>query len=568
MKPLLAAGLVLVGLTTSCRLFRHKPTQTHAVGDSVSLREIYYNGELAYNSGNWEEARRQFQVFARDGYAPANAWYRLACIAWKQGKGEEALALNQKAIKADTSNGYFHLLDAEIYKSGRAYEKAGDIYSHLADRHTRQWSYYQDAGRMYAWGGVWAKQIDLCNRWEKAFGLREDIAENRVNAWMQQGKYLNAAMEYEKLAAKYPERRQYRVKLADALSIAGQNERASRLYDSLITEDPGNTTLLATLCNYYWQRGKKMLLWKHTQRVVANAGMTLEQKQSCLSHFMDKLPDNPWYDSLEAPLLSLCKTNGTDPRSWYMLADWYYFNQKWAAAVPAFSEAVRSKPSDFQLWLKYTECLERSKNYNRLAAVADSLIEVFPVNPRSYSVAARSRELLKDWKKAKELCETGLSYAMDAEYIRNLNHILARVLDGMGETQAAITKYEQLLQTNPEDANAMNNLAYLYTEKGMKPDEALKLVKRALEIAPGTASFMDTYGWILFQQADYAGAVRELKKSVEKDGSQGEVWEHLGDAQYKAGSTAEAVQSWKKATELGWTHTTLEKKIRNGKWEK
>jgi tetratricopeptide (TPR) repeat protein len=60
----------------------------------------------------------------------------------------------------------------------------------------------------------------------------------------------------------------------------------------------------------------------------------------------------------------------------------------------------------------------------------------------------------------------------------------------------AIAHYRAILAYNPNEAIALNNLAYDLAVHGHKPEEALPLSERACTLIKNSASFLDTLGWI------------------------------------------------------------------------
>ena len=78
---------------------------------------------------------------------------------------------------------------------------------------------------------------------------------------------------------------------------------------------------------------------------------------------------------------------------------------------------------------------------------------------------------------------------------------LARKWLGMLEVSAsdpaaAITDFRKVVESQPNDATALNALAYLLAENGNQPDEALKYAQKAKELDPKNAMIDDTLGWI------------------------------------------------------------------------
>ncbi len=83
-----------------------------------------------------------------------------------------------------------------------------------------------------------------------------------------------------------------------------------------------------------------------------------------------------------------------------------------------------------------------------------------------------------------------------------------------GEDHAAIAQYEQLLRDTPDNPIMLNNLAVLYQRTG--DSRALATAQRALELAPESATVLDTLGWILVGQDQAAKGLELLRKALDK----------------------------------------------------
>jgi tetratricopeptide (TPR) repeat protein len=92
--------------------------------------------------------------------------------------------------------------------------------------------------------------------------------------------------------------------------------------------------------------------------------------------------------------------------------------------------------------------------------------------------------------------------------------MLANLDEIAGDKKAAIEQYRRVLDNSPENALALNNLAYLLTEYGNQPDEALKYAQQAVELSPDAPSYEDTLGWILYRKALYPQAVQYLERAA------------------------------------------------------
>jgi Tfp pilus assembly protein PilF len=96
-------------------------------------------------------------------------------------------------------------------------------------------------------------------------------------------------------------------------------------------------------------------------------------------------------------------------------------------------------------------------------------------------------------------------------------------------------------------------------------DKAEAMSKKSLEKEPQNASYLDTYGWILYQRGKYEEAAKYIIQSLDIEKNNAEVNEHYGDVQYKLGNVDKAVEYWKNAKQYGSDSPTLDKKISNQK---
>jgi len=120
-----------------------------------------------------------------------------------------------------------------------------------------------------------------------------------------------------------------------------------------------------------------------------------------------------------------------------------------------------------------------------------------------------------------------------------LPHIwLGNISATKGDNARALKYYQDALAADPNNTQALNNLAYLTSEFGNNPNAALRYAQKARELAPGMPQYADTLGWILYRKGLYDGAVKALQQSGSYEGDI--VWKyHLAMAYAKAGNIAE-----------------------------
>jgi len=110
---------------------------------------------------------------------------------------------------------------------------------------------------------------------------------------------------------------------------------------------------------------------------------------------------------------------------------------------------------------------------------------------------------------------------------------------------------EDILQAEPENTQANNDLGYLWADRNKNLDQAKSMVGKALAAEPENAAYLDSMAWVLYRLGQFAEAKEHLLKAIEKPrGEDATIWDHLGDIRDKLGEREEAITSWLKALEM------------------
>lgn len=103
-----------------------------------------------------------------------------------------------------------------------------------------------------------------------------------------------------------------------------------------------------------------------------------------------------------------------------------------------------------------------------------------------------------------------------------------------GNHKAALAAFRKVIEIDPNNAVALNNVASLLAENENKPDEALKYAEKAVELSPESADFEDTLGWVLYRKGLWDVAIKHLERALSKK-SEVRIQYHLAMAYLKGG---------------------------------
>ena len=106
-------------------------------------------------------------------------------------------------------------------------------------------------------------------------------------------------------------------------------------------------------------------------------------------------------------------------------------------------------------------------------------------------------------------------------------------LDQSKQTDRAVARFEACLEIDPEYADALNYLAYLWAVRGIRLDEALRHIQTALSLDPENAAYLDTLAWVYFQMERYAEALDLLEQADRLRPDDPEIRDHLEKTRQK-----------------------------------
>jgi len=121
------------------------------------------------------------------------------------------------------------------------------------------------------------------------------------------------------------------------------------------------------------------------------------------------------------------------------------------------------------------------------------------------------------------------------------------VREQMGDWAGAETDLRNALARAPEEPTLLNYLGYALLDRGLKLDEAQKLIQKAHDLRPEDQFITDSLGWSYFKRGDYDRALPLLEKAFLGAPEDPTIGEHVGDTYWKLGRKLEARYRWQGA---------------------
>ena len=117
------------------------------------------------------------------------------------------------------------------------------------------------------------------------------------------------------------------------------------------------------------------------------------------------------------------------------------------------------------------------------------------------------------------------------------------------------------LEINPDDAYALNYLAYSWLERDYKIDEAFQMLEKAYSLKNNDPYIIDSIGWAYYLIDNYVEAEKYLKRAVELMPEDPIVNDHYGDILWKLNRKIQARYFWKNVLSFEDTDEDIRKNV-------
>ncbi|MEK6651253.1 MAG: tetratricopeptide repeat protein, partial [Bacteroidota bacterium] len=213
--------------------------------------------------------------------------------------------------------------------------------------------------------------------------------------------------------------------------------------------------------------------------------------------------------------------------AWWFLGSIALDKGDFTRALQTADQARQSVPNDFRVYLL------KGLVYSRIeqpAEAVDELQKAYRINPKDMTVLST----------------------------------LALTLDGLKRHAESDRLYEEALTVDSANALVLNNYSYSLSERGVQLQRAKLMSEQSLMTEPNNASYLDTYGWIMYMLERYEEARDYIEKAVESGEASAVVLEHLGDVYYRLGLKEKAIEQWRKALSQSPKSDSLRMKVERG----
>ncbi|OHB68262.1 MAG: hypothetical protein A2W17_05855 [Planctomycetes bacterium RBG_16_41_13] len=158
---------------------------------------------------------------------------------------------------------------------------------------------------------------------------------------------------------------------------------------------------------------------------------------------------------------------------------------------------------------------------------------------------------------------------LEAETEKDVHFMLANLYYQCQKYDKVEEELRLAIKVDPDFHEANNFLGYYFAENNRNIDEAITLIRRALNSQPKNGAYLDSLGWAYYKKAqieerdDYLLMALQMLEEATKLLEDPDILEHLGDVNYCLGSWHDALGAWEKAKVLYEKIHVYEKQLEN-----
>lgn len=470
-----------------------------------SDEQIKY-AEFQVSNGAADAARALLQQVTKKAPDYLPAWRGLAQIAFTEKKYDEATSFLENIFSRDPDNPDAGILQAQVWMAKGDPAKGISILDRLNNTYPNNPLLKYQLARAY----VLSKSLTQATAaLEQAIAAKPDFAEAILllaELNLRAGKAQAAVTAMEDLLKNRPDLAQAKVLLASAYQTSGRLDDAVSLFREQVQktpESPDAHFVLGVILRQQNKNAEARGEFEKTSELTPDNWLAID-------HLVEiDIAEKNLADATPRVEAYVARKPNEAPGH-YMLGKIYSAQQNWASAEAEFKKAIDFDPN---FGVAYNALVSVYVTQNKLPQAISELESALKQRPGD----------------ARVLLTMGLIY------------------DQMKDYPKASDAYEKVLVTSPDAVGALNNLAYLYTERFNQLDRAFELAQKARRLQPEDGSIADSLAWILYKRGDYQQALSLLQESAGKLPDNPEVQFHLGMTASMMGQTEVARTALEKA---------------------
>ena len=466
----------------------------------------------------------------------------------------------QKAAKVEPKNIWYTQELAYMYFESGAYAEAVKSFEKLIKYEPRNVEWLYGYAESLVRSGKPSDALQAYNKMEDQVGKHPELSIQKFKLYLEIKQDEKGIQEIEAARKVFPDDSQLIATLVDYYFQKGKEEKAVLMLEELVKADPKNGRAQLALADIYRQRGKQDIAYQYLKNAFTCPDVTIDNKMQILINIHENsFKIDPEVFELVEMVVAY---HPEEAKAHSIRGDYMVRAEKDAEALKSYREALKYDKNLFPIWNQVLIMEYQANDFEALYLDSKECLEYFSMQPTVYLLNGVGAVQTKRYAEAIDVLTTGIDFVVnDNGLIAEFNGQLGEAWFGTKDPIKGRSFYEKAVKADPKSLLIKNNFAYRLALANMDLDRALELIDAALEANPDSPNYMDTKGFILFQQGKYQDARTYIEKAYKARPKDKIIVEHMGDVYFKLGDINLGIELWKQAHDLGSSNMNLDKKI-------
>jgi len=547
------SGLIHSGCTGSSTA--GKPDRATADSLKEVSRNLLVQGALSAVKGDYQDAIGQYRkaLVAEPKNAAINFSLAKAFVALTNPDSAQYHA--EKAVTLQPENRFYRQLLAGIYFDMKYYEKAAVQFEQLAKRFPSESGSLFFLAHAYLADEKYAEALNTFSRILQYDPSNENARIQSLWLELKLKRYDAAIKNVEYMIREKGGNDKLQLTRGELYYQSGKVMKAKEIFMSIIGGNPAFIPAWIALIEAHVELDEEELYVKELRRFYGIDAIGFFPKAEFVKAFMVRSEKDVSYSEAVGAMVEELVSFYPSESTVYVLRGMFLRVQKrYRDAGADFLRALEIDSHNMFAWEEFASAYMSQEDYEQVVSTVSQArkrtgrsslrLDVF----EGYALF-RSENL----RKSVDVLEKALGSEIEDKpsWLLVQAHItLAMAYDRLHDQLKSINAYKDVLSLDPENALALNNLAYLYAERGENLNEAIEYAKTAVETDPDNPVYLDTLGWLYFKTGENGKAREYLEKALAKDPDEPEIYDHLAEIYRALGKETRAKEFREKADVL------------------
>lgn len=555
------AGLIAVSVTNKGLAQQHQLNEK----EKIDAKSAYIDGLAAFENEDYQRALDLLNVayvklpdHPGINFALADAYLQINDIGNAEYYGKQA-------VKLDPKNRWYRLKLVDIYRSSGNTTAAISELNKALEYHPKDQDLLQELAQLYSNNGKPLQANKIYNKLLYLRGENINLRLKKLQNFNRLDMTDSAIVELENIRELDPDNLSTLQVLSNYYLEMDRLEEAREVLQNALQINRKDPKTLIMISDIYMSEAKWDSVGLTLGNVVANTTVSSKTKLKVGRYLYSKFQENKENEGIrDATSTVFQKIMASEPDSDKLLAlaaDFFMQTQQNDLALQALERTTHKMPTNDSAWRKRLQLLMREGKIDKAITVGRNAAEQIPQDPVVLYFLGNALLADNNYQKAIEHLQEASTLPARKPLKANIYGSLGDAYAGIEEWDRSFENYEESLSINPENAVVLNNYAYYLSLQKRNLAKAEEMAQHAIDIDPNNASYLDTLGWIYYQQEEFQKAQKYLQAAIDTGQASAEVLEHMGDLMNKLDQLQKAKAWWQKAYKKDSTRTHLKDKI-------